>query len=201
MRFFLKIIIISSSLITLSYADGIDACLDLVKNDKVYVSPPCANERQPYICSYKKGSFINCYLRFKSIAGVTNSALEQYKTALVSELRNLPNFEGTVGRLLPNPHSNYNKKFNQVGKIFVDKGFLSTSTRPDFINAAGLIIHSKTGKDISNASSQVGDSYMREVLFAPGTKFKVTKVDTNISGNLIITMDEIVQKDGESSSF
>jgi hypothetical protein len=65
------------------------------------------------------------------------------------------------------------------GEVFSDKGFLSTTVRKDLAdiwrrasNGVTLTILSKTGRELGGLSMV---PHEREVLFAPGTKFKVIR--------------------------
>lgn len=102
-----------------------------------------------------------------------------------SGLNKLPPYVGEVYRNL-GLFPGY-KELNQVGATVSDMGFLSTTFRAESVRVWGNakvleIIKSKSGKFIKPFSDKADEN---EVLFKPGTRFKVTKrFDLAASGGL-----------------
>jgi len=101
----------------------------------------------------------------------------------VQGLKKLPNFRGQVIRIIEIDSSQY-----QVGKIVEQRAFTSTSGvngQPPYAGNTLLKISSKHGKhiDFMNVAED-------EVLFPPGTKFKVLKRTKDGNGMWIIHLEE-----------
>lgn len=105
----------------------------------------------------------------------------------ISGLNKLKPFTGTVfrhGSIFPGF-----KELNREGAVVTDMGFMSSAIDQAACSNAGEdhdvleIIKSKTGREISDASlfTKKGIKGEREVLFKPGSRFRVTKrLDKNI---------------------
>lgn len=100
-------------------------------------------------------------------------------------LEKLPKYQGIVrrGALLPQERL----QEHQVGQIVQYDAFTSTSKGHGFSDVHRFVIHSKTGADLDSTKI---NSAEQEVLFPPGTKFKVLdrrKVDDQIE----FTLEEV----------
>jgi hypothetical protein len=82
----------------------------------------------------------------------------------------------------------------QVGDTFEDEAFLSTSSdaRAAFDGNTTFTIQGKTGRSVESISEFSGE---KEILFMPGTKFRITKIEDRMRGDVIekrhIFMSEI----------
>jgi ADP-ribosyltransferase exoenzyme len=117
-------------------------------------------------------------------------------------LQNMPPFEGTVYRAVEFGNEEFTNKLIEhrkvVGSIHKEHGFCSTSKVAFDEQAVSqfkcrrlrYVITSKTGRDLEGLYG-TSDSQQeeREVLFAPGTEFKVTKYET-IDDKHIFYMEE-----------
>ena len=111
---------------------------------------------------------------------------------IVKEMRALPAVRRTVYR------GTTLKSFERGldGDVFMDKGFLSTTVDKWLADnwkrgeeGLTLTIISKTGRDVNKISSHPGE---KEVLFAPGTKFKVIRYpERDEGGRLRAILKEI----------
>jgi SPP1 gp7 family putative phage head morphogenesis protein len=143
------------------------------------------------IIDYTKFSYkdTNKYLRYgddKDFALDFFDNKEQLKAYIVnldSALAKLPNVdEGIVMRTLGVKNdSDYKRLVDTYSKDFICSEFMSTSFRLEKIsnsieNQCFAFIVPKTGKSIAQWSYRPGE---REVLFRPGSKFKVIKFDRN----------------------
>lgn len=104
-------------------------------------------------------------------------------------LSKLPNYEGDVLRTMGFSHYNWSriKSTFDIGNIFTDKGFMSSTLSPTYQKVGGdiivkLRIKSKTGKDISNLSAQRFKMNEAEILFDKNTSFitKSVKIEKNV---------------------
>ena len=98
---------------------------------------------------------------------------DTYVVAAAAGLAKMPAFQGTVFRgskLPPDILANY-----QVGKTVTEHAFTSTAAAPTaaFDGNAKFVIQSKTGVDVAKLSVY---AHEQEVLFRPGTQFKVLDV-------------------------
>jgi SPP1 gp7 family putative phage head morphogenesis protein len=75
-----------------------------------------------------------------------------------------------------------------VGAVVEESAFVSTSTASGFGGNIRMKFLSKTGVDVSKLSHYPSEA---EVLFAPGTKFKVTRVEKASEMHYTITMEEV----------
>ncbi len=116
-----------------------------------------------------------------SYADFKNAALNQIKKA-ENALSRMPVFKGTVIRGTDINPDNY-----KVGQTVTEKGFTSTTKNSNYGGDVKFVIQSKTGRDIDRISDYKGSE--NEVLFKPGTKFKVTKKES-INGRPHIYMSE-----------
>ncbi|MGB0455103.1 MAG: ADP-ribosyltransferase [Bacteriovoracaceae bacterium] len=109
--------------------------------------------------------------------------LQSYIEVTRDGLNLLPKFEGTVYRDLKLPERI--KHHYHVGNIVSLEGFTSTSKLADLSSRVlhtvdKFIIKSISGRDISNISAE---SFEKEVLFKPDTKFKITKIEDKPKGD------------------
>ncbi|MGZ6337801.1 MAG: ADP-ribosyltransferase domain-containing protein [Bdellovibrionota bacterium] len=102
-----------------------------------------------------------------------------------SALSKLPDFKGHVQRVTRRNTSRY-----EVGKTFVEDGFLSTTDggAAPYDGAVFFDILSKHGKNVSFLNP---DNAEEEVLFPPGSRFKVISKEKDSDGNWHIRMNEI----------
>jgi len=110
-----------------------------------------------------------------------------YISSVSSGLSKLPPHEGPVFRGTTLPESviaNY-----QPGQTITEKSFFSTAVDPSkaFGGNVTFVIQSKRGRDIA-PTSHFPES---EVLFAPGTRFGVLKVEKGADGRVTIYMNEV----------
>jgi hypothetical protein len=143
--------------------------------------------RQYTACAYTK---INGQLRKGT--GFSREVKTQVRLIL-SAMRKRPVHRDTVYRGSVLPQSVMDEL--HPGATFCDRGFMSTTKieKVAFISMEGsvkFVIESKTGVDISSISSLKHEA---EVLFRPGTKFKILSVVADPSGwaALVVTMKEL----------
>jgi hypothetical protein len=93
---------------------------------------------------------------------------------LASALGKLPKFAGTVDRVTDSFDSNLSEL--RVGDVSQNEAFMSTwkggGSPAGVLGNVKLHIHSKTGREVTALSEFPNE---REVLFAPGARFRVTK--------------------------
>ena len=121
---------------------------------------------------------------------------------IIEELKTFENYTGTVYRGLTLDKSEISETF-MVGKIYRDRGFMSTSISKDEsqkFNCLGvplsrteersitLIIESKTGKDIPVENLQYGEC---EILFPPLTGFEVVSIEVDSWEEYTIYLKEV----------
>lgn len=111
---------------------------------------------------------------------------------ITSALNKLPDFNGTVyrgSRTGTRFSPEQLEKMYKVGKTIEEKGFTSTSYEKDskFDGDVQYEIKSRTGKNIENFSNYPSE---KEVLFRPGTQFKVTGFEKTKDGYKI-KMEEV----------
>lgn len=144
------------------------------------------------IIEYTSNSFtvLNGALRSK-----TAEQIAEHKVIIesaVDGLKKLPPFEGTSYRGTRLPLDMRNRL--QVGDTFEDEAFLSTSSdaRAAFDGNTTFTIQGKTGRSVESISEFSGE---KEILFMPGTKFRITKIEDRMRGDVIekrhIFMSEI----------
>jgi hypothetical protein len=138
------------------------------------------------IADYKQVEYtdINYFLRNGKWYGVDRSDLIE---KIRSGLNKLPIFRGTVyrGVSFEDSPKRY-KQYTTVGAVVVDPAFVSSSQDrsigESFLTDNGdnnfvlMIIESKTGRDIMGIGASGIDESEREVLFMPGTRFKIVSV-------------------------
>ena len=126
-------------------------------------------EQKAAIRDYSDSGYrrINGQLRARAVTARTRHEIN----ALISALKELPGFEGDVfrsaaieGRLL--------RKYQRVGTVITERAFISTSRSPSkaFSGNVRFYLISKRGKEIDQWSEYPDEE---EVLFPPGTRFKV----------------------------
>ena len=99
-------------------------------------------------------------------------------------LSRMPNYRGTVSRTATLPREALG--IHVPGAILTYDSFTSTSIAPERLyGSQRFIIESKTGKDISWASEIPKEN---EVLFAPGTVFKVISVEPSTEPGIQVTI-------------
>lgn len=121
---------------------------------------------------------------------------ENYVKLMNQALDKLPNYESVVyrgGDFAPNILNQYITAFTK-GSILTEKAFMSTSKHAGTALGGNtqFVIQSKTGKQVEKImehSSQGGASE-GEVLFKPGTRFRVTGVKQQ-SGRTFISMEQV----------
>jgi hypothetical protein len=131
-------------------------------------------------------SSINAALRLKD----GKALLRQGRMigAMRSGLAKLPTYSGRVTRTIGMSVDDAAKRY-VVGETVVEDGFTSTTKGPPVKQREGNIsisIESKTGRDVTSIAVHKEG----EILFPPGTKFKVTEA-TRIQDAFIIRMTEV----------
>jgi hypothetical protein len=132
-------------------------------------------------------SYLNQALRLKDAKELTR--LEQFISLMKSGLNKLPVFKGTVTRTIALPTKEAAQKYT-LGATVVEDAFTSTTFGKAVAQREGnvlLTIESSTGRNITAAA--VHDE--SEVLFAPGAKFIVTKVQ-QFGGALVVSLKEVL---------
>lgn len=97
-------------------------------------------------------------------------AAQAYVDTLVQALDKLPNYTEPTTRGMELVDTSIFK----TGDTFVDPGFLSTSYGSGFFGNVKMFIKGKTGKLIERLSNYTNE---KEVLFKPGTRFKILNVE------------------------
>ncbi len=177
--------------------------------EKALAGGPAPTELQRMENKYRSavGNFLHCGLTIGEAAAlhsytaqgyrILNEALRQggiraeevrdYKAAVEAALRKIRPYDGTVKRGVELP--SYRLAQHEVGNIVTYPGFTSTSVGDDFEKKQHYFyIKSKTGRYVGFHSAY-GDEW--EVLFAPGTKFKVLSREDAGYGRLRFTMEEV----------
>ena len=131
-------------------------------------------------------SMLNSALRTQDAAELTR--LKPYLDSAVAGMEKLPNYEGTVYRgtsLSPDILAKY-----VPGQTVVEDAFTSTSKtlQASFDGNTKFVIQSLQGKDVSLLSKYPGE---QEILFRPGSPFKVLSNSTDASGQTTIFLKEI----------
>lgn len=113
--------------------------------------------------------------------------------AISSGLNQLPEYNGMVGRgITISDPAVLNDVLNRYepGQIVQERAFVSTDTSASFPGNLQFEINSRTGRDIKDLS--IYNSTESEVLFAPGSKFKVlSKTYDSSTGTWHIVMDDV----------
>ena len=147
------------------------------------------------INAYTRDGYIgvNGYLRGTKKGDIIQSGAYSYSPKeillhsnnLSKALSRLPNYEGDVLRTLGFSHYSWSKIKStfEIGNIFTDKGFMSSSRNSRFKWGGGDIIvkmriKSKTGKDISKLSAQRFKNES-EIMFNKNTSFVIKSVKAN----------------------
>lgn len=132
-----------------------------------------------------------------------NNALRSPNEATEKQREQAKAFEKTINRALERLNAQPGVAYRGIGEnrlgalgnvkpddVIRDKGFASSSTSRNVATGFGrhtLVITHKSGRDFSKV---VGGGE-KEVLFKTGTKFRVTKVETDSSGNKVIHVNEV----------
>jgi len=97
----------------------------------------------------------------------------------------LPSYAGETSRgIFSLPESVLNE--NQIGNVVSDGAFMSTSAKEPFTGAISINVKGVSGKDISFLLEFPKEA---EVLYPPGTKFKViNRVDSD--GQVFLNYEE-----------
>lgn len=117
------------------------------------------------------------------------SRLDAYIRSATSGLNQLPAYRGTVFRgthLSDEVAANY-----MPGATVTERAFTSTSSElgAEFPGNTKFVIQSETGRDVSGLSEFADE---KEILFAPGTQFRVLGVDVDAAtGRRTIYMREV----------
>jgi SPP1 gp7 family putative phage head morphogenesis protein len=113
----------------------------------------------------------------------TDFGLQALVEAANEGLSKLPNFVGTVRRGLTTHDLDRYFTVYREGSIVEEHAFVSTAQGSSgFHGNMEVIIQSKTGKSVKFLSQHPSEN---EVLFGPGTKFKVTRVERTSGGGRI----------------
>jgi hypothetical protein len=104
--------------------------------------------------------------------------VQAWTDAAMHGLHKLPAWTGTVKRgvTLNTSEVSQLKMFYRPGAVVEEKQFTSTANAETGGNFSGNVmytIRSKTGRDVKSISSHKGEN---EILFMPGTKFRVVSV-------------------------
>ncbi|MDH2068765.1 PAAR domain-containing protein [Pantoea sp. GD03673] len=113
--------------------------------------------------------------------------LEAFAAHATEGLQRLPAYTAETKRgIFSLPESVLNK--NQIGNVVSDAGFMSTSAKEPFMGSISINVKGVSGKDISFLSEFPNEA---EVLYPPGTKFKVIdRVDSD--GKVILNYEEVL---------
>jgi hypothetical protein len=133
-----------------------------------------------------EGYHVNEALRAQDALGLHKYA--PFIAAAKAGLNKLPEYAGTVYRgtwLKEELLTTY-----RVGEVVVEPAFTSTSASPhsSYSGNAQFFINSRHGRDVSQVA---WSSNEREVIFPPGTKFKVAHVKRGAGGMTKIFMSEL----------
>jgi hypothetical protein len=122
------------------------------------------------------------------------SRLDPYIRTATSGLNQLPAYRGTVFR---GTHLSDEAAANYVpGATVTERAFTSTSSElgAEFPGNTKFVIQSQTGRDVSQLSEFADE---KEILFAPGTQFRVLGVDVDAAtGRRTIYMREVPRPEG-----
>ena len=111
--------------------------------------------------------------------------VQNYKLTLNAALARLPDYVGTARRGTILPKNELAK--HKVGEIVAYEAFTSASTGTGFGGRHRFVVQSKHGKQIQPYSAH---GHEQEVLFAPGTRFRV--LDRRDEGETVyITLEEV----------
>ncbi len=105
---------------------------------------------------------------------------------LAESISKLPAYKGEVYRAvavesITDPVANLIRQRYRVGEIIDEPAFTSSSLQDDlFRGAIKFIINSRNGRVVGPMSAHADE---REILFAPGTRFKVVEVENGIGPN------------------
>lgn len=169
---------------------------DLIFQLSKKFAPPPSPEEMAAISVYTGGSFnnMNRLLRGQALDeedlerfGNTEKTIKQHIELADRALKQLPPYEGTVYRsttLPPEILASY-----KPGAVVTEHAFTSTSYDKNgaFNGNHKFVIASKTGRKVDNVSLFKKE---KEVLFSPGTQYRVLKVQ-NKRGGKIIYMEEV----------
>lgn len=111
-----------------------------------------------------------------------------YIEAAKSGLKRLPDFKGTVYRwthLAPEILANYRPGTHVTERAFTSATAATYCTYSGNVN---FVINSRHGKDVSQIAKVTTE---REVLFPPGTKFKILNIRTDLKGVTKIYMTDL----------
>lgn len=133
-----------------------------------------------------EGYHVNEALRARDALGLREYA--PFIAAAKAGLNKLPEYAGTVYRgtwLKEELLATY-----RVGEVVVEPAFTSASasTYSSYSGNAQFFINSRHGRDVSHVAWSQNE---REVIFPPGTKFKVAYVKRGMSGMTKIFMSEL----------
>ncbi len=139
------------------------------------------------IRGYTNNDWAQLNMALRTGDAVELARLQEYLTRATSGLRQLPSYQGTVTR-----HVHFSvdmRAVYQEGAIVTEQAFTSTMARGGVAAQREgntlMIIESLSGKNISLISRVAGEN---EVLFMPGTRFRVTAVE---HGGVVIRMTEV----------
>jgi len=150
---------------------------------------------QVIIYAYSSSYFrpVNLFLRMQANTSVTGfDDMLRYSELLAQVLAKLPPYQSIVYRgvnLISDEISLY-RKAARTGETITEAFFVSTSRLKSVADKHGSVsfrIISKSGRDISNFSMHRLEA---EVLFTYGNTFKVSKVDEQHDGRVVITLKE-----------
>lgn len=138
------------------------------------------------IYAYTAGASINLNQGLRSKDKKTLDEVADFSALIKAGLSKLPDYKGNAyrGTQLPPEILKQYKKGNTVS----DPAFLSASLVGQFPGPHRMKIKSKTGKIISPFSENPNEV---EVLFAPGTQFKVIKVKVDPGSILVFDLEEL----------
>jgi hypothetical protein len=155
--------------------------------------PLLTREEFAAVRAYTGGLYrtLNSSLRDGQYAG--DLKLQAFVDAAQHGLAKMPKFKGLTSRgittLTPQMKESMLKTY-RVGAIVEDNAFISSSEgeRAAFSGPVFHRIQSKTGVYVDPYSRHKGE---REVLYAPGTQFRVTGMTQTPAGTYIIDMEEV----------
>jgi SPP1 gp7 family putative phage head morphogenesis protein len=141
--------------------------------------------------AYTGSSYTKLNRALRSGDYAQNHALQAIVEAAQHGLTKMPKHTGWVNRgvsanadLLKSILSTY-----RTGAVVEESAFVSTSTASGFGGNVRMRVLSKNGVDVAGLSHYPGE---KEILFAPGSRFKVTGVEKgSYDGSYTVTMEEV----------
>jgi SPP1 gp7 family putative phage head morphogenesis protein len=153
--------------------------------------PELTAEEGAAIRAYTGSSYRTLNTALRADKFTSDNMLQAYVEAAQSGMSKMPKFNGLSSRglTLNGPALDRLLAVYRPGAIVEDAAFVSTSSG-DMAAFGGNVfmkVQGKTGVDVAKFSHYRGE---REVLFAPGTQFKISKIE-QVNGKHVIWMEEV----------